>query len=106
MENISIEDTLGEGLTLLEDSIEVKVDGQKYEDYNLSGDNPFKIVFPEDYTTDKEIIITYKTEFDADSVPDNKPTNKAAMTWTPDGENDYKPKKEEAAREENEGTAA
>src|SRR5699024_1139611 len=105
MENISIEDTLGEGLTLLEDSIEVKVDGQKYEDYNLSGDNPFKIVFPEDYTTDKEIIITYKTEFDADSVPDNKPTNKAAITWTPEGENDSITKEVDAGTELNKETS-
>src|SRR5699024_1013901 len=88
MEKISIEDTLGEGLTLLEDSMNVTVDGESYGDYTLSGDNPFKIDFPEDYTTDKEIIITYKTAFDADEVPDNKPTNKAAITWTPEGEND------------------
>src|SRR5699024_4183726 len=67
MEDISIEDTLGEGLTLLEDSIAVTVGGESYGDYTLSGDNPFTIDFPEDYTTDKEIIMTYKTEFDADN---------------------------------------
>src|SRR5699024_5337929 len=51
MEDISIEDTLGEGLTLLEDSLAVTVGGESYSDYDLTGDNPFKIDFPEDYTT-------------------------------------------------------
>src|SRR5699024_7271010 len=60
---------------------------------------------PEDYTTDKEIIITYKTEFDADSVPDNKPTNKAAITWTPEGENDSITKEVEAGTELNKETS-
>src|SRR5699024_1852441 len=101
MEDISIEDTLGEGLTLLEDSIAVTVGGESYGDYTLSGDNPFKIDFPEDYTTDKEIIITYKTAFDADKVPNNKPTNKAAITWTPEGENDSITKEVEAETELN-----
>src|SRR5699024_5069134 len=62
------------------------------------------IDFPEDYTTDKEIIITYKTEFDADNVPDNKPTNKAAITWTPEGGNDSITKEVEAETELNKET--
>src|SRR5690625_6908363 len=105
MEDISIEDTLGEGLTLLEDSIAVTVGGESYGDYTLSGDNPFTIDFPEDYTTDEEIIMTYKTEFDADNVPDNKPTNKAAITWTPEGEDDSITKEVEAETELNKETA-
>src|SRR5699024_4248162 len=80
---------------------EVTVGGESYGDYTLSGDNPFKIDFPEDYTTDKEIIITYKTAFDADKVPNNKPTNKAAITWTPEGENDSITKEVEAETELN-----
>src|SRR5690625_2039225 len=105
MEDISIEDTLGEGLTLLEDSIAVTVGGESYGDYTLSGDNPFTIDFPEDYTTDKEIIMTYKTEFDADNVPDNKPTNKAAITWTAEGEDNSITKEVEAEIELNKETA-
>ncbi len=105
MENISIEDTLGDGLTLLEDSMEVTVGGESYEGYTLSGDNPFKIDFPEDYTTDKEIIITYKTEFDADEVPDNKATNKADITWTPEGEKDSITKEVGAEKPLNKETA-
>ena len=89
MEKIRIEDTLGEGLTLLEDSISITVNGDAYTgDYTLSGDNPFNIVFPEDFKTDKRIVIAYKTKFDADNVPDQKPENKVAITWTPEGESD------------------
>src|SRR5699024_9003735 len=44
--------------------------------------------FTKNYTTDEEIIITYKTAFDADNVPDNKATNKADITWTPEGEDE------------------
>src|SRR5690625_686743 len=101
MEDISIEDTLGEGLTLLEDSMNVTVGGESYSDYTLSGDNPFKIDFPEEYSTDKEIIITYKTAFDADNVPDNKATNKADITWTPEGEGESITKDVEAGKDLN-----
>src|SRR5699024_7052951 len=101
MKDISIEDTLGDGLTLLEDSIAITVGGESYSDYNLSGDNPFTIDFPDDYTTDEEIIITYKTEFHADNVTNNKPTNKAAITWTPEGEDDSITKEVEAETELN-----
>src|SRR5699024_10162947 len=105
MEDISIEDTLGDGLTLLENSVAVTVGGDPYDNYELSGDNPFTIDFPGDYTTDKEIIITYKTAIDADNVPDNKPTNKAAITWTPEGEDDSITKEVEAGTELNKETA-
>src|SRR5699024_8958898 len=114
MENISIEDTLSDGLTLLKDSVAITVDGDPYDDYNLSGDNPFTIDFPKDYTTDKEIIITYKTAFDADevikvdnegNVINNKATNKADITWTPEGEDDSITKEVEAETELNKETA-
>ncbi|WP_405097681.1 Cna B-type domain-containing protein [Oceanobacillus sp. FSL H7-0719] len=86
MEKISITDTLGSGLTLIEDSIEITLDGQAYTgDYTLTGDNPFTIEFPEEFKTDKKIEISYKTTFDANLVPDHRPTNKAAITWTPEG---------------------
>lgn len=106
MEKISIEDTLGEGLTLLEDSIEITVGGQPYDneehgDYTVSGDNPFTITFPNDFKTDKKIEISYKTEFDADNVPDHKPTNKAAIMWTPGGGGDPITKEVEAETELN-----
>src|SRR5699024_10541454 len=51
--------------------------------------------------TDKEIIITYKTEFDADNVPNNRPKNTAAITWTPEGEDDSITKEVEAETELN-----
>src|SRR5699024_6548206 len=105
MEDISIEDTLGDGLTLLEDTVAVTVGGESYSDYDLTGDNPFKIDFPEDYTTDKEIIITYKTAFDADNVPNNKPKNKGDITWTPEGEDDSNTKEVEAETELNNETS-
>src|SRR5699024_5679340 len=63
--------------------------------------NPFTINFPDEYTTDKKILISYKTEFDADNVPDNKPTNKADITWTPEGENDSITKEVDAETELN-----
>src|SRR5699024_8686291 len=104
MEDISIEDTLGEGLTLLEDSMIVTVGGEQYDNHTISDDNPFTINFPADYTTDKAIIITYKTEFDADSVSDHKPTNVAAITWTPEGEDDSITKEVEDGTELNKET--
>src|SRR5690606_24505204 len=87
------------GLTLKEDTIKITVDGKEYSgEYDLSGDNPFTIKFPDDFKTDKTIVITYKTGFVADNVPDNKPTNKAAITWTPEG------KDESITKEVNGGT--
>src|SRR5690625_593017 len=105
MEKISIEDTLGEGLTLLEETVVITVDGNAYEgNYDLSGDNPFIIEFPEDFTTDKKIEISYKTEFDADNVLDHKLTNTAVITWTPEGEDDSITKDIEAGTELNKAT--
>src|SRR5699024_10227314 len=77
----------------------ITVGGESYGDYTLSGDNPVKIDFPEEYSTDKVIIITYKTEFDADNEPDNKATNKADITWTPEGEDEQITTDVEAAKD-------
>lgn len=87
MKEISITDTLGAGLTLKEESLKVTVNGNEYpkEDYTLTGVNPFTIKFLDTYTTDKKIVITYKTNYVADLVPGNKATNKADITWTPEG---------------------
>ncbi|WP_062106331.1 Cna B-type domain-containing protein [Bacillus niameyensis] len=104
MENISITDTLGNGLTLKKDTINITVDGKKHEDYTLSGDNPFKIDFPANFTTDKKIVITYKTDYVADEVPNHRPKNKAAITWTPEGGNGPITKEVEAGTELNENT--
>ncbi|VEF48981.1 LPXTG-motif cell wall anchor domain-containing protein [Bacillus freudenreichii] len=105
MEKISITDTLGEGLTVKEDTINITVDGKKYTgEYDLSGDNPFTIKFPYDFTTDKKIVVTYKTDFIANQVPDYKPTNKAAITWTPEGKDESITKEVETGTELNDNT--
>src|SRR5699024_8459715 len=44
---------------------------------------------------------TKKTAMNTDKVPNNKPTNKAAITWTPEGENDSITKEVEAETELN-----
>ncbi|MGM8364359.1 Cna B-type domain-containing protein [Virgibacillus sp. W0181] len=105
MENISIVDTLGDGLTLDKESIAITVDGQEYTGgYTVSDGNPFELAFPDDFSTDKKIVITYKTGFVADEVPNQEPTNKAAITWTPVGENDSITKEIEAGTELNDDT--
>ncbi|MFC4386611.1 Cna B-type domain-containing protein [Gracilibacillus marinus] len=86
MEKIKVEDTLGAGLALDANSISVTIDGQAYHDFTLTEGNPFTIAFPNDFTTDKKIIIDYQTIFVADEVPNQRPTNTAAITWTPEGE--------------------
>ncbi len=104
IENISIKDTLGEGLALKEDTLKVTVDGADYKDFSISGDNPFTIQFPNDFTTDKKIVITYQTSYVADEVPEYKPTNTAAITWTPEGSSDSMTKKVTAGTELNNKT--
>ncbi len=88
MEKMSIVDTLGAGLTLDKESIEITVDGSSYEGLTVSGVNPFELKFPDDFKTEKKIVITYKTNYVADMVPSNKATNEAAITWTPVGGSD------------------
>ncbi|MBO1005717.1 Cna B-type domain-containing protein [Pseudogracilibacillus auburnensis] len=86
MEKISITDRLGAGLTLIKNTIVITLDGEPYlGEYELSGNNPFTITFPDEFATDKKIVISYKTTFVADEVPDNKPTNSMDVTWTPVG---------------------
>ncbi|MGO3167915.1 Cna B-type domain-containing protein [Senegalia sp. (in: firmicutes)] len=86
MEKISIKDTLGAGLKLDKSTIEIKVDGKKYEgDYTVSDNNPFTLKFPDGFTTDKKIVIDYKTKFVADEIINNNATNKADISWTPEG---------------------
>ncbi|MYL58506.1 Cna B-type domain-containing protein, partial [Virgibacillus halodenitrificans] len=108
MENISIKDTLGEGLALKEDTLKVTVDGADYKDFSISGDNPFTIQFPNDFTTDKKIVITYQTSYIADEVLGEKPyqkaRNEAAITWTPEGSSDSITKKVTAGTELNNKT--
>lgn len=83
MNDVEIQDELGAGLTLIEDSIEMTIGGQKKTDYTLEGDNPFTLSNIGD--TDKKIIVTYKTKFDADHVPQQLATNKALISWVPEG---------------------
>ncbi|MYL58299.1 Cna B-type domain-containing protein, partial [Virgibacillus halodenitrificans] len=104
MENISIKDTLGEGLALKEDTLKVTVDGADYKDFSISGDNPFTIQFPNDFTTDKKIVITYQTSYVADEVIDHKPTNTAAITWIPEGGSESITKEVTAGTELNDKT--
>src|SRR5690625_3735846 len=104
MEEISIEDTLDEELTLVDDSIKITVEGEDYAGFTLVEGNPFEIKFPDDYTTDEKIEITYQTNFVADEVPDQKPTNKAAITWTPGDGGEPITKDVEAGTELNKAT--
>ena len=80
MEDISIVDTMTEGLTPQEDSYVVTVGGEPYTDYTVSGDNPITIDFGDLETTD-EIVITYTTDFEADNMPSETANNTAAINW-------------------------
>lgn len=80
MEDISIVDTMTEGLTPQEDSYSVTVGGGPYADYTVSGDNPITIDFGDLETTD-EIVITYTTDFEADNMPSETANNTAAINW-------------------------
>lgn len=84
MEKISVLDTLGDGLALEKSTIEIEVDGGEYKgNYTVSDGNPFELKFPNDFKTNKKIVITYKTKFVADDVTNKIATNKAEITWTP-----------------------
>src|SRR5699024_4525843 len=82
MKDITITDTLGAGLTLIEDSIKMTIGGQSYTEFKTEAGNPFKLTdIP---ATDKEIIVTYETKFKADDMPGRKAENKATISWLPE----------------------
>ncbi|MFD2831071.1 Cna B-type domain-containing protein [Corticicoccus populi] len=81
MNNIVVEDTLSSGLTLVEDSMSVTVGGNDYNDFTLSGDNPFTVTFPENYSTDDVIVITYQTSYEPDALENNRVDNTADIRW-------------------------
>ena len=90
MEKISLKDTLGNGLTLLPDTIKITVDGAEYKgDFELDDGNPFEIKFPENFKTDKKIEVTYQTRYIADLLDKENghsiAKNQVAITWTPKG---------------------
>ncbi|PAV27670.1 hypothetical protein CIL05_20680, partial [Virgibacillus profundi] len=81
MNNISITDTMTEGLTPQEESYTVTVGGEEYTDYTISGENPFTIDFPESYSTEDEIVITYTTDYEPDDMPGLNANNTADIGW-------------------------
>src|SRR5690625_3731224 len=83
MKDVVIEDSLGDGLTLIEDSIEMTIGGTPYKDFELEAGNPFTLSNIGD--TDQEIIVTYKTIYDPNKLPaDNRAYNEADIFWTPE----------------------
>lgn len=80
MNNVVITDTIGQGLTLIPDSITVTHGGSAH-DFDLidETDNPFKVDVGD---ISKEVVVKYKTTFDADNVPNQQPTNTADVSWT------------------------
>src|SRR5690625_1207415 len=89
MKDVIIEDTLGEGLTLIEDSVEMTIGGQEYTDFEIEDPmaNPFKITNIGD--TNQTIIITYKTNYDPNELPENYHAhNKANIGWIPKDSDD------------------
>lgn len=88
MQDIVIQDTLGDGLTLIADSIDMTIDGKPYTDFELVNKekNPFTLKNIGD--TDKEIIVTYKTKYNANKMPGRKAFNDATISWIPEDESD------------------
>lgn len=83
MKDVVIKDTLGDGLTLIEDSIEMTIGGKTYEDFDLEAGNPFTLSNIGD--TDQEIIVTYKTTYDPNKLPEDfKAKNTANISWIPE----------------------
>lgn len=117
MKNISLVDTLGSGLTLDKSTIEITVGGVSYDqvkhgNYTVSDpnlDNEFTISFPDGYETDKEIVITYTTKYDADKLEINtknqrkRATNGVLIKWM-DEKGEGKEKKVGAGKDLNEDT--
>lgn len=88
MNDVIITDTLGEGLTLIENSIQMTIGGESKTDFKLDSGNPFKLSNIGD--TNQEIIVTYKTKYDPNKLPqDNKAHNTAKISWIPEGSSDH-----------------
>ena len=87
MEDVIITDTLGDGLTLIEDSIDINVGGEVLTGFDVEDGNPFKITNIGEIK--EEMIITYKTSYDPNQLPeDYKAYNKANIDWIPEGSDD------------------
>src|SRR5699024_7060692 len=86
-----IEDELGEGLTLIEDTLEIRVGGSEFNNYTLtpnSDNTAFTIFFDEGYSTNEKIEITYDTTYDPNELPKNTANNEAEITWSPTEDGD------------------
>ncbi|WP_195641648.1 Cna B-type domain-containing protein [Enterococcus durans] len=110
MTNWSAEDTIPDGLTLVDDESFVLKDVTTNKalvrgtDYHFTKtDTGFKIELSGAYkTTSDEFLLTYKTNFDTKKLIGNKWTNKIVATWTDkngddhhnNGSADFKPKEE------------
>ena len=89
MENISITDTLSEGVTLDPDTVNVTVGGADYTEFTISGDTPFTINFPDGFETSEEIIINYTSDYDPNIMPDLTAKNTAVIAWDDEGGNSH-----------------
>lgn len=94
----TISDTLSEGLTFDEDTVEVKIDGTKLEadtNYTLipptapQTDNTFKIEFTKAQLGDKvkhntgaKIVVTYKATLNSNALTTDKETNTATLKYS------------------------
>ncbi|WP_423363381.1 Cna B-type domain-containing protein [Mycoplasma sp. P36-A1] len=110
MTNWSAEDTIPDGLTLVDDESFVLKDVTTNKalvrgtDYHFTKtDTGFEIELSGAYkTTSDEFLLTYKTNFDTKKLIGNKWTNKIVATWTDkngdahlnNGQADFKPKEE------------
>src|SRR5699024_5314861 len=76
MNDVIIEDTLGDGLTLQGESVKMTIGGVETEAFTLADGNPFTLSGIGD--TDQEIIVTYTTAYDPNELPDDyQASNKA-----------------------------
>lgn len=89
MENISITDTLSEGVTLNPDTVKVTVGGVDYTEFTISGDTPFTIDFPDGFATSEEIIINYASDYNPNIMPNLTAKNTAVIAWDDEGGNSH-----------------
>ena len=85
MKNITIADTFTKGQTLKAESVKVTIGGVDYTDYTLTGEgeNSFSITFPDEHETSEVVVITYKSDYDPNTVG-NDPKNTANIEWIPE----------------------